>query len=404
MGTEDGTPRVPAFLLQSKIEIHQQFEELEWRQRLRIAEANSSPETSRWVIEHDLEVLQRNRYANVQPWKHSRIHLKVPQGRSDYINASPITVKDSTNEQETKYIATQGPKDNQFNLFWQMVWETTGDVAVIVMLTQTTEAGRDKCAMYYPPDMERDTLVVEDKDPFTDHAPATVKLLEINYDEEAHSMIRKLELTFEGQTKTVWHMLYTNWPDFGVPEGANSGGLLKLIMLSASKNTSPENPRIIHCSAGVGRSGTFIALDHLLRELSSSNCWENSKGSDPVLDTVNMLREQRMMMVQSEIQYQFIYSFLKDQIEEKPESNGHTPTLVINTTIEGTSDEVEQRSPKVAKLTGDLDSEISSANSLLLSEKTSMVTPVITDVEELAKDKVTNELDTPPPDAVEIKL
>jgi protein-tyrosine phosphatase len=102
----------------SPTEIHQQFEELEWRQRLRIAEANSSPETSRWVIEHDLEVLQRNRYANVQPWKHSRIHLKVPQGRSDYINASPITVKDSTNEQETKYIATQACETEGVTRCW----------------------------------------------------------------------------------------------------------------------------------------------------------------------------------------------------------------------------------------------------------------------------------------------
>jgi protein-tyrosine phosphatase len=88
-------------------EIHQQFEELEWRQRLRIVEANNSPETSRWVIEQDLEVLQRNRYANVQPWKNSRIHLSVPHGQSDYINASPISVKASKTEMETKYIATQ---------------------------------------------------------------------------------------------------------------------------------------------------------------------------------------------------------------------------------------------------------------------------------------------------------
>jgi protein-tyrosine phosphatase len=282
-----------------------------------------------------------------------------------------------------------------------MVWETTMDVAVIVMLTQTTEAGRDKCAMYYPPDMERDTLIVEDKDPFTDHAPATVKLLEINFDEEAHSMIRKLELTFEGKTKTVWHMLFTNWPDFGVPEGPDRDSLLKLLKLSAAKNPSPENPRIIHCSAGVGRSGTFIALDHLLRELDASALNDVPKGTDPVFDTVNMLREQRMMMVQSEIQFQFLYSILKDKFEAELELNGQTPTL--NTALDGMSEEAAQRSPKVAKLAADIDSEISSANSVLLSEKPPIVTPVFPDGDGNLSKSI-NELGTPPPDTVDIKL
>lgn len=89
-------------------EIRQKFEELEWRQRLRIAEGNLSHDSGhRWALEEAPEVKSRNRYMNVQAWANSRIHLKVPEGQCDFINASPITLKDSISEEEFKYIATQ---------------------------------------------------------------------------------------------------------------------------------------------------------------------------------------------------------------------------------------------------------------------------------------------------------
>lgn len=118
-------------------------------------------------------VVSRNRYGNVQPWDQSRIKLATPIAGSDYVNASPIVLKsrvssigsgiadnsDTAVYNETKYIATQGPKEGQFVQFWRMVMqETTGDVGVIVMLTQCYEANKEKCAQYFPIDTENPSI------------------------------------------------------------------------------------------------------------------------------------------------------------------------------------------------------------------------------------------------------
>lgn len=180
------------------------------------------------------------------------------------------------------------------------------------MLTQTWEAGRDKCFQYFPNDLDNDTLMINDEDEFEDGFNAKVKLLEITEDEATRSTVRKLSLTVGGESKTVWHFLFAGWPDFSTPKGENRVALLRLIDLSAQKNTSPDSPRIIHCSAGVGRSGTFIALDYLLEETASlDGDVEEGSEQDLVFDTVNKLREQRMTMVQSETQFEFIYGVLR---------------------------------------------------------------------------------------------
>jgi len=89
-------------------EIHKKFEELEWLQRARLAEGLLANDPShRWALESDPEVKARNRYLNVQAWANSRIHLRVPEGECDFINASPIVLKDSTTGEEMRYIATQ---------------------------------------------------------------------------------------------------------------------------------------------------------------------------------------------------------------------------------------------------------------------------------------------------------
>jgi protein-tyrosine phosphatase len=98
-------------------------------------------------------------------------------------------------------------------------------------------------------------------------------------------------------------------------------GFFELMELSRQKNSCPENPRIIHCSAGVGRSGTFIALEYLIAELEADALHpepgKDSAEYDPVFDTVNDLRKQRRSMVQAEAQYSFIYTVLKQLWEKK---------------------------------------------------------------------------------------
>lgn len=92
----------------SRAAIHQKFDDLEWAQRARFAEGMLSDDPShRWALEGDAEVKARNRYINVQAWANCRIHLRVPDGECDFINASPIVLKDSTTQSERKYIATQ---------------------------------------------------------------------------------------------------------------------------------------------------------------------------------------------------------------------------------------------------------------------------------------------------------
>lgn len=209
-----------------------------------------------------------------------------------------------------------------------MISHETEDTAVIVMLTQTLEGGREKCAQYFPLSMETPVLEVSstDSDPFidpdhetkiNDHLYAVVTLLETTYDDELRSEIRKFELHTGQGSKIVWHYLFAGWSDYSKPEGADRDALLRLITATADKAGSLSNPRVVHCSAGVGRTGTFIALDHLLRELKSGNLLDIVDDTvDTVFDTVNQLREQRMMMVYNDLQYQFIYDVLKDQAGE----------------------------------------------------------------------------------------
>lgn len=90
------------------LEIHDKFEALEWMQRTRLAEGMLSKDPSHpFALESDPKVKARNRYINVQAWANCRVHLRVPDGECDFINASPITLKDSVTQEERKYIATQ---------------------------------------------------------------------------------------------------------------------------------------------------------------------------------------------------------------------------------------------------------------------------------------------------------
>ncbi len=201
-----------------------------------------------------------------------------------------------------------------------MVWHETSEPAVIVMLTQTFESGREKCFPYFPESMDNDTLTIHGENGFHEGSfKADIKLLRIEEHSPTRSTIRQLELVVNNERKTVWHLLFGVWPDFCTPEGDDRAALLRLIRLSAELSGSLRNPRIVHCSAGVGRSGTFIALDHLLTEvdegaLDETTVDENADGDvDIIFDTVNGLREQRMMMVQSDAQLSFIYEIVKQR-------------------------------------------------------------------------------------------
>ena len=236
--------------------------------------------------------------------------------------------------QKAELIPRQGPKQTGVDHFWQMVWHETDEVAVIVMLTQLAEGMREKCYQYYPDDHESEGIELSFTDPSGKDHHGSLSLVSSTYNEASKSTIRQLNLTYDEQTKTVYHLFFLAWPDYGVPEDDDRAALLSLLKLSRSKNTSWANPRVIHCSAGVGRSGTFIALEHLLQELEIGRIDEVDEVDDPIFETVNHLREQRMTMVQSEVQFSFLYDLiadayrgrLKDQIAHEKASDGGAAT------------------------------------------------------------------------------
>ncbi|KAI9888396.1 MAG: hypothetical protein M1814_000512 [Vezdaea aestivalis] len=350
----------PSYLRLTVPEIEGKHLTLQEQDVVRIRES-TSPE-SEWYIESDLAVRLRNRYINIQPWAKNRIHLSVPANKCDYINASPILLRSRIDNRPHHYIATQGPKENQTSHFWRMVWTSTGNPGVVIMLTQCWEAGRDKCHQYFPEGAADPTIILK-ADEFDDDFSGDLTLLTSTYDEGSRSTVRQIRLTVGEKSKIVWHFLYSVWPDFDVPGGQDRVALQSLLALSAQKTAlvlpsssssssssgppsflplniaqnpptpstpstpppiSPINPRIIHCSAGVGRSGTFIALDFLLSELSDGSLRELGAetspidaSADPVFDTVQELRRQRMMMVQSDTQMVFLYQTLRQAWNER---------------------------------------------------------------------------------------
>lgn len=194
-----------------------------------------------------------------------------------------------------------------------MIWQETKEVAVIVMLTQTAESGKEKCSQYFPLDADAGEYEIEPLDETNPGSSGNVRFLESIDDEASRTTIRKLLLTIGDESRIVWHLLFCGWLDFAIPEGEDQAGLLELLKVSAQKNNIPKNPRIIHCSAGVGRSGTFIALEYLLAQLETGAVAEANEEDDMIFDVVNRLREQRMTMVQSEAQYLFLYQVLLGQ-------------------------------------------------------------------------------------------
>lgn len=313
------------------------------RARIVTGRLDPSPENE-WARCEGPHLKLLDRYANVSPWKNNRIRLRVPEDKNDYINASPIVLKSLKTGNESKNIAMQGPKEGSTSHVWRMIWDELTSPAVIVMLTETHEGNMEKCFQYFPRTIESPPLIINEHDEFDDGFKATVRCVEIESAEGAATEVRKLVMKVDGkeEEKIIWHLLYTEWPDFGVPAVEDIDEFFKLMDLSKQKNSSPGNPRVVHCSAGVGRSGTFIALDYLMAELDAGALEQIESAAapdddnDPVFDTVNNLRMQRLSMVQAEPQYHFIYQVLRQRWEAKygapSQSTGDGPAAKISKT------------------------------------------------------------------------
>ncbi|KAL3882801.1 hypothetical protein ACJMK2_029108, partial [Sinanodonta woodiana] len=242
----------------------------------------------------------KNRYTNILPYDHSRVKLLPIEDEegSDYINANYIQGYNSKRE----YIATQGPLPATRDDFWRMVWEQSAEI--IVMLTKCMEKGRVKCDKYWPDVNE----------------PVYYGDLIVNVTSESilcDYIIRVIEIKLNQTTKKVYHFSFLNWPDMGCPKDP----LALLNFVTAVRTYVKPNfqsPIIVHCSAGVGRTGTFIAIDHLMQHVRDSV-------EIDIFNLVYEMRNQRSNMVQTEDQYVYIHDSILEYITEEDDDEDEEP-------------------------------------------------------------------------------
>ncbi|XP_052763376.1 uncharacterized protein LOC128205628 isoform X3 [Mya arenaria] len=222
----------------------------------------------------------RNRYQGIYPYDNTRV--KLMGGDTDFINASFV----EGYRQENAYIASQGPTDKtmqDYSVFWRMVWQQK--VGKIVMLTNLVEDGKPKCDQYWP-----------------DHG-ITKQYSDINVtclseDMYADFVMRTFLVKMDKEDMTVQHFHFTSWPDKGVPDDVTS--LVDFRHRVLQTKSPLGGPTIVHCSAGVGRTGTYIAMDLLTRE-------GEAEGSVNIHGCVTNLRHRRTRMVQTADQYAFLH-------------------------------------------------------------------------------------------------
>ncbi|XP_062403996.1 phosphatidylinositol phosphatase PTPRQ [Sardina pilchardus] len=237
----------------------------------------------------------KNRFTNIKPYNNNRVKLLSEPGMpgSDYINASFISGYLCPNE----FIATQGPLPGTVADFWRMIWETR--TKTIAMLTQCFEKGRIRCHQYWP----------EDNKPVTVFGDIVItKLTEDVYPDWT---VRALRVERHGDYMVVHHFNYTSWPEHGVPESSTT--LIQFVKSIRSNRGHDNTTIVVHCSAGVGRTGVFIALDHLIQHARDHDFVD-------IYGLVAELRSERMCMVQNLAQYMFLHQSTLDLLSSKSNS------------------------------------------------------------------------------------
>ncbi|XP_063145438.1 receptor-type tyrosine-protein phosphatase eta [Candoia aspera] len=237
----------------------------------------------------------KNRYNNVLPYDISRVKLSVQNHPvDDYINANYMPGYNSKKE----FIAAQGPLPNTVHDFWRMIWEKK--IYTVVMLTKCIEQGRTKCEGYWPnkQSMNYGDIIVA----------MTSEIVLPEWTIRDFSM----EQGGSPESHPVRQFHFTAWPDHGVPETTDLLISFRYLVHEFMKQKPPSSPTLVHCSAGVGRTGTFIAIDHLIQQMEMENTVD-------VYGIVYDLRMHRSLMVQTEDQYVFLNHCVMDIIKSKKE-------------------------------------------------------------------------------------
>ncbi|XP_030385444.1 tyrosine-protein phosphatase non-receptor type 61F isoform X1 [Scaptodrosophila lebanonensis] len=234
-----------------------------------------------------------NRYRDVSPYDHSRIVLK--RGNVDYINANLVKLVDANRE----YILTQGPLVDTVGHFWLMVWEQNS--RGVLMLNKLIEKKHVKCHLYWPDQMGAGNALK------LDDVKLTVELVRL---ETYKNFVRRWFKLTDLETQTSREVLqfhYTTWPDFGLPSSPDAFlKFLQVVRASGALNND-VGPAVVHCSAGIGRSGTFCLVDCCLVLV-------DKYGECNVSEVLIELRSYRMGLIQTADQLDFSYKAIIEGI------------------------------------------------------------------------------------------
>jgi len=239
----------------------------------------------------------KNRYYNILPNEESRVKLHaLVDGDGDYINANYVGCE----KLRRRYILTQAPLPNTMNDMWRMVWQEK--VPVIVCLTKLSEGEVQKAHKYWP---DEGQTMLFGKIYVTHSGSGTI----------SNIVVRSFTLWLEGDSSNameVFHLQYQDWPDHGTPSSTQP---IRTLAHLVSEKADSRGPVVVHCSAGVGRAGTFVAIHMTLSQLErlpiAQPC---TKFPINIKEMVSNLRSQREGTVQTVDQYIFIYKVIADSI------------------------------------------------------------------------------------------
>ena len=245
------------------------------------------------------------RYKDIYPYEYNKVSIKTFYNDNEKINASWMHIFDINS-----FIATQGPNDSTIDDFWTMCFKF--NVNSIIMLCQEIEDNKLKCSNYWKKDLVSDIFEIKE-----------CNILDSgkSIEEKTIVVVNKKD---KNDTRTFRHIQFKEWPDHKIPDIQNYVPVFERLFKFADegrkkkkKEEGHEGHLLVHCSAGIGRTGVFLTLYGICHEIMQQIRNNNDFIIFSVFNFVRKLKEMRMFSVENINQYNFIYRFLKEYLDEK---------------------------------------------------------------------------------------